>query len=75
MRVVAVHVMMMVIVRGRVGLLGEPALHVGDFAFRIVEPAVDQLRHACADRLDDRRGRIERGEPRTQARQCIAPFG
>ena len=65
--VVAVGVMMVVVVmrmRVGIGLGGEPFLHVGDLALRIVQPAVEQplRRRLALGCIEDRRRRIERAQ-------------
>src|SRR5258705_461483 len=67
--VVAVGIMMVVVMRGcRVGLLGQPALHVWNLLVRIVKPAFEEPRCGGFARsgIKDRGGRIERGKPREQ---------
>ena len=63
-----VMVVMIVVMRGRVSFFRQPGRHVGDFLIRLVEPAFEQARGRglALGRVENRRGRIERVQPRDQ---------
>ena len=67
--VVGVMVMRVPGLRGHVSFVGEPAPDIGDFAFRVVQSAVQELRRGGVRRRrhQDRGRRIERAQARDQA--------